>query len=145
MSDKAFFDTNVLVYVVGQKDERTAKAEALVANGGIVSVQVLNELVSVSRGKLGMSWDEIGDALAAIRVLCPSPTPLTIDTHDSGMRIAAKYGFQFYDALIAAAALAAECTTLYSADFQDGQVIEGRLTVRNPFARDARPTPNTKK
>jgi predicted nucleic acid-binding protein len=135
MSDKAFFDTNVLVYVVGQKDERTAKAEVLVANGGVVSVQVLNELASVSRRKLGMSWEEIGDALAAIRVLCPSPRPLTIDTHDAGVRIANKYGFQFYDALIAAAALEAECTTLYTEDFQDGQVIEGRLTVRNPFAQ----------
>jgi predicted nucleic acid-binding protein len=133
MSGKAFFDTNVLVYIVGQKDERTAKAEALVANGGVVSVQVLNELASVSRRKLAMSWEDIGDALAAIRVLCPSPLPLTLDTHDAGVRIAAKYGFPFYDALIAAAALEAECTTLYSEDFQDGQVIEGRLTVRNPF------------
>ena len=133
MSDKAFFDTNILVYVVGQKDERTSKAEALVANGGVISVQVLNELASVSRRKLGLSWEDIGDALAALRVLCPSATPLTTDTHDAGLRIAAKYGFPFYDALIAAAALEAECTTLYSEDFQDGQVIEGRLTVRNPF------------
>lgn len=140
MSDKAFFDTNVLVYVVGQKDERTAKAEALVATGGVVSVQVLNELASVSRRTLGMSWDEIGEALEAIRTLCPSPLSLTMDTHDAGLRIAAKYGCQFYDALIAAAALEAECTTLYSEDFQEGQVIEGRLTVRNPFARDAGPT-----
>ena len=134
MTDKAFFDTNVLVYVVSQQDERTSKAEALVANGGIISVQVLNELASVSRRKLGLSWEDVGDALAALRVLCPSPTPLTTDTHDAGLRIAAKYGFPFYDALIAAAALEAECTTLYSEDFQDGQVIEGRLTVRNPFA-----------
>ena len=134
MSDKAFFDTNILVYVVGQKDERTSKAEALVANGGVISVQVLNELASVSRRKLGLSWEDVGDALAALRVLCPSATPLTTDTHDAGLRIAAKYGFPFYDALIAAAALEAECTTLYSEDFQDGQVIEGRLTVRNPFA-----------
>lgn len=133
MSGKAFFDTNVLVYLVGQKDERTPKAEALLANGGVVSVQVLNELASVSRRKLGMSWEEVGDALAAVRVLCPSPVPLTIDTHDAGVRIAARYGCQFYDALIAAAALEAECTTLYSEDFQDGQVIEHRLTVRNPF------------
>ena len=133
MSDKAFFDTNILVYVVGQKDERTSKAEALVANGGVISVQVLNELASVSRRKLGLSWEDVGDALAALRVLCPSPTPLTTDTHDAGLRIAAKYGFPFYDALIAAAALEAECTTLYSEDFQDGQVIEDRLTVRNPF------------
>jgi predicted nucleic acid-binding protein len=137
MSDRAFFDTNVLVYVVGQQDERTATAEALVANGGVISVQVLNELASVSRRKLGMSWQEIGDALASIRVLCPSPIPLTIETHDTGLRLADKYGFQLYDALTAAAALEAECTTLYSEDFQEGQVIEGRLTVRNPFTRNA--------
>jgi predicted nucleic acid-binding protein len=136
MSDRAFFDTNVLVYIVGQKDERTAKAEALVANGGVVSVQVLNELASVSHRKLGMSWEEIGGALAAIRDLCPSPIPLTLDTHGAGLRIAAKYGFPFYDALIAAAALEAQCTTLYSEDFQDGQLLDGRLTVRNPFVRE---------
>jgi len=136
MSGRAFFDTNVLVYIVGQKDDRTAKAEALVANGGVVSVQVLNELASVSHRKLGMSWEEIGGALAAIRDLCPAPTPLTLDTHDAGLRIAAKYGFPVYDALIAAAALEAHCTTLYSEDFQDGQLLEGRLTVRNPFVRE---------
>jgi predicted nucleic acid-binding protein len=136
MSDRAFFDTNVLVYIVGHKDEHTAKAEALVANGGVVSVQVLNELASVSHRKLGMSWNEIRGAVAAIRDLCPSPIPLTLDTHDAGLRIAAKYGLPFYDALIAAAALEAQCTTLYSEDFQDGQLLEGRLTVRNPFVRE---------
>lgn len=133
MSDKAFFDTNVLVYVVGQKDERTETAEALLAAGGVISVQVLNELASVLRKKLRMSWEEVGDALAAIRTLCPSPAPLTTDTHDGGLRIAVNYGYTIYDGLIAAAALEAECTTLYSEDLQDGQVIEGRLTVRNPF------------
>ena len=133
MSDKAFFDTNVLVYVVGQKDERTASAETLIAGGGVVSVQVLNELASIARRKLGMTWDEIGEALAAIRVLCPSPVPLTIETHEAGLRIAAQYRFHIYDALVAAAALEAECTTLYSEDLQDGQIIDGRLTIRNPF------------
>lgn len=133
MSDKAFFDTNVLVYVVGQKDERTETAEALLAAGGVISVQVLNELASVLRKKLRMSWEEVGDALAAIRTLCPSPAPLTTDTHDGGLRIAVNYGYTIYDGLIAAAALEAKCTTLYSEDLQDGQVIEGRLTVRNPF------------
>ena len=133
MNDKAFFDTNVLVYIVGQKDERTAPAEALVAGGGVVSVQVLNELVSVSRRKLGMSWEEVGEALAAIRTLCPSPVLLTIETHEAALRIAAQYGHHIDDALVAAAALEAECSTLYSEDLQDGQVIDGRLTARNPF------------
>ncbi len=133
MNAKAFFDTNVLVYTVAEKDERTAVAEALVAAGGVISVQVLNELAAVGRRKLGMTWEEIGEALGAIRALCPSPVPLTIETHDAALRIAAQYGFHIYDALVAAAALEAECTTLYSEDLQDGQVIDGRLTIRNPF------------
>jgi predicted nucleic acid-binding protein len=133
MSGKAFFDTSILVYVVVEKDKRTDKAEALLAGGGIISVQVLNELANVSRKKLRMSWEEIDEALAAIRVLCPSPLPLTIDTHDAGRRIAAKHGYSMFDGLIAASALEAECDTLYSEDMQDGQVIEGRLTIRNPF------------
>jgi len=133
MSGKTFFDTNILVYVVGQKDERTDTAEALLAGGGIISVQVLNELANVSRKKLRMSWEEIDEALAAVRVLCPSPLPLRIDTHDAGRRIAAKYGYSMFDGLIAASALEADCDTLYSEDLQDGQVIEGRLTIRNPF------------
>jgi predicted nucleic acid-binding protein len=133
MNDKAFFDTNVLVYVVGEKDERTVRAEALIATGGVVSVQVLNELAAVARRKLGMSWDEVAEALGAIRALCPSPMPLTIETHEAALRIAAQYQFHIYDALVAASALEAECTTLYSEDRQDGQVIDGRLTIRNPF------------
>ncbi len=135
MNDKAFFDTNVLVYVVGQQDERTAPAEALIAGGGVVSVQVLNELASVSRRKLGLTWEEIGEALAAIRTLCPSPVPLTIETHEAGLRIAAQYAYHIYDALVVAAALEAECATLYSEDLQDGQIVDGRLTIRNPFLR----------
>jgi len=133
MSGKAFFDTNILVYVVGQKDQRTDTAEALLAGGGTISVQVLNELANVSRKKLRMSWEEIDEALAAIRVLCPSPLPLTVDTHDAGRRIAAKYGYSMFDGLIAASALEAECDTLYSEDLQDGQMIEGHVTIRNPF------------
>jgi len=133
MNDSVFFDTNVLVYVVGEKDHRTAAAEALLAGGGIVSVQVLNELASVARRKLGMRCEEIGEALAAIRTLCPTPVPLTVETHEAGLRIAAQYQLHIYDALVAAAALEAECTTLYSEDLHDGQIIDGRLTIRNPF------------
>jgi len=134
MNDRAFFDTNVLVYAIGQNEARTPAAEALLSSGGVVSVHVLNELVSVARRKLGMSWDEVTEALAAIRTVCPSPVPITIETHEAALRIAVEYGYHIYDALVAAAALQANCTTLYSEDLQDGQVIDGRITVRNPFA-----------
>ncbi len=49
------------------------------------------------------------------------------------MKIAESYGCGIYDAFVVAAALDARCKTLYSEDFQDGQVIERNLTIRNPF------------
>ncbi len=130
---KAFFDTNVLIYAVAQNDPRSAKAEALLARGGALSVQVLNEFASVARRKIHMSWNEVTEVLKAIRVLCPSPAPITVETHDAALAIAENYGYEIYDALIAASALEAGCIILYSEDMQHRQVLEGRLTVWNPF------------
>ncbi len=132
MSVKSFFDTNILVYAFAQNDPRAVAAEALLAGGGVVSVQVLNEFTAVAVRKLGMSWDEVLESLAAIRVLCPSSLPLTLATHEAGLRIARQYGYRIYDALIIAAALEAGCQVLLSEDLQHGQMIEG-LTIRNPF------------
>ncbi len=133
MPANAFFDTNVLIYSVAENDPRSETAEALLARGGIVSVQVLNEFVATARRKLGMSWDEVTEALSAIRTLCPSPVAIAIETHDSALNIAQNHGFHIYDALVVASALHANCETLYTEDLQDGQIIAGRLTIRNPF------------
>ncbi len=134
MSDRVFLDTNILLYTIGQDDVRTPVAEALVQQGGIVSVQVLNELASVAHRKLKMSWQDTTRALGALRILCPSVVPMTVETHDAALRLAVRHGFHIYDALIVATALEADCSTLYSEDMQSGQVIGGRLTIRNPFA-----------
>lgn len=134
MPAKAFFDTNVLIYAMAENDPRAARSEQLLAAGGVISVQVLNEFASVARRKLGMTWHEVREALEAVRVLCPNPVSLTVATHDTALRIAEEYGYGIYDALISAAALEAKCATLYSEDFQDGQVIDGKLTIRNPFS-----------
>ena len=133
MNGKPFFDTNILVYTVGEHDERTAVAESLLAGGGVVSVQVLNELAAVMQRKLRMPWDEIIEALTAVRVFCPSPTSLTPETHDTALALARRHRWHIYDALIVAAALEAGCSTLYTEDLQDGRVIDGRLTIVNPF------------
>lgn len=53
-----FFDTNILVYAQ-QDGDKGNKARALVAAGGVLSVQVLNELAAVARRKLGKNWEEI--------------------------------------------------------------------------------------
>jgi predicted nucleic acid-binding protein len=133
MVDKVFFDTNILLYTIGQHDARTPVAETLLAHGGVISVQVLNELASVAHRKLQMPWSEVAEALDAIRILCPSPLPITAEMHEEALRLASQHGFHIYDALIVAAALEAGCATLYTEDLHSGQVIDGRLTIRNPF------------
>ena len=133
MSGRVFFDTNVLIYVLAKNDPRSKRAEELLAAGGILSVQILNEFVSVARRKLLMSWSEATEALAAIRILCPSPLPLTVETHEAALKIAEQHGYGIYDALVLATALEASCETLYSEDLQEGQTIDGQVTIRNPF------------
>ena len=133
MPASPFLDTNVLIYSVAEHDARSEIAEALLAAGGVVSVLVFNEFAAAARRKLGMSWDDIAEALDAIRILCPSPRAISIETHDAAVKLARTHGFHMYDALVVASALAADCETLYTEDLQDGQVIEERLTIRNPF------------
>jgi predicted nucleic acid-binding protein len=133
MPAKAFFDTNILIYAIAQSDPRNGKAEALLASGGVVSVQVLNEFVSVARRKILMPWNEVTEALDAFRILCPSPLPITIEVHEAALKLAQTHSYNVYDALIIAAALESGCATLYSEDLHDGQVIDGQLTIQNPF------------
>jgi len=135
MRAEAFFDTNVLIYAVTRNDPRTAHAEELLISGGVVSVQILNEFAAVARRKLQMPWTEVAEAVEAFLVLCPSPVAVTLEIHEAARAIADKMGCNIYDALVVAAALDAGCATLYSEDFQDGQVIEGKIMVRNPFGK----------
>lgn len=131
--DKPFFDTNLVLYAFSKDDPRGQVAETLLAAGGTLSVQVLNEFVAVARRKLGKSWDEVRHALDILRVFCPDPAPLTLDTHKEAVNIAERYGYSIFDSLIIASALQAGAGTLYSEDMRDGQSIDN-LTIRNPFS-----------
>jgi predicted nucleic acid-binding protein len=132
MNAKPFLDTNVIVYAFSSNDPRSKRAEALLEGGGVVSVQVLNEFVNVSRRKQGRSWDEIHDALGVLKILLDPPQPLTVELHEAAVDIARDRGFSIYDSLIIAAALRAGCSILYSEDLHHGQAIE-QLAIRNPF------------
>ena len=67
MPARAFFDTNVLIYALAKGDPRSKRPEELLAAGGVLSVQILNEFVSVARRKILMSWSEVMEALGVIR------------------------------------------------------------------------------
>jgi predicted nucleic acid-binding protein len=126
-----FFDTNVLLYLVSGDAAKADRAEQLLARGGSISVQVLNEFASVAVGKYAVEFTKIREVLSAIRLVC-SVQPLDVETHELGLKLAERYRYSVYDSMILAAALRAGCSTLLSEDFQNGQKIDG-LTIRDPF------------
>lgn len=131
--DRAFLDTNVLVYAAVLGEPRHQTASGLLLTGGVVSVQVLNEFASVGLRKLKWPAPKVVAALGAFRALLSPPLPLTVATHEAALDIAQRDGLSFYDALVVASALEAGCAELLTEDMQDGRVIDGRLRIRNPF------------
>lgn len=127
-----FVDTNVLLYLASGDDQKADRAEVVLAQGGTISVQVLNEIANVLRRKMQMSWPDTHVFLDMVRALM-TVEPLTWETHEMGLRIAERYGLSIYDAMIVSAALIAGCDTLFSEDMQDGLVIDNRLRLVNPF------------
>lgn len=129
---KAFFDSNIILYLISGDVDKAARSEALVAEGGVISVQVLNEFTSVALRKYKLPWSRIRGALDPVRYACAVES-VSVETHERATVLAERYEYSFYDALILAAALIAGCSVLYSEDMQDGQVIDGQLTIRNPY------------
>ena len=128
----SFIDTNVLVYFASGDPAKADAAERILAAGGRISVQVLNEVTNVARRKMRMSWEETHALLSMLRVLL-AVEPVTVETHETGLRLAERYGLSTYDAMIAASALLAGCDILWSEDMQDGMALEPGLRIRNPF------------
>lgn len=132
---KPFLDTNIIVYALAENDPRAERAGDLLAAGATISVQVLNEFISLARTpKFDMPWQDIREAEAIILSTCRVES-LTIDTHSLALDIAERYKVHVYDALIIAAAINAGCDVLYSEDMQNGMAIEDRLTIVNPFPK----------
>lgn len=128
---RAFIDTNVIVYLLSGDVAKADRAEKILAAGGVVSVQVLNEFASLARRKLALSWLETREVLNAVRV-ATEVTPLTLAIHERALNIAEASGFNFYDAAIVAAAIETQCMLLLTEDLQHGQVIGG-VRIENPF------------
>ena len=127
-----FHDTNVVLYLLSSDAAKADRAEEVLAAGGRVSVQVLNEVAAVASRKLALAWPEIREILDEVRAVC-AVEAITIQTHERGLAVAARYGLHVYGAMIVASALESGCNVLYSEDLQHGQVFDRQLTVHNPF------------
>jgi len=127
-----FFDTNTLLYFASGEEGKANRIAGLLQERGWISVQVLNEAARVMVHKWKYGWADACSVLEEFLLLFDI-APLDIDTHRLGLDIAERYKISIFDSMIIAAALIAECDTLYSEDMQHCLLIDGRLRVINPF------------
>jgi len=126
-----FFDTNVLIYLVSADAAKADRAEALVRQGGGISVQALNEAANVMRRKFAIGWPETREFLGLVRGLL-EVSPITVETHELGLELAERHALSIYDSMVAASAILKGCTRLWSEHMQHGMRI-GALRIENPF------------
>ncbi len=127
-----FVDTNIVVYSLSDDDEKRLQALKIIATKPVISTQVLNETTNTLQRKLQFTPQAIRAILTRLIQEC-YVVPLHAETTLSALNIMERYRFSFYDSLIIAAALAANCTTLYSEDMQHQQLIDNQLIILNPF------------
>ena len=128
----SFIDTNVLAYIASGDPVKAGRAEVILREGGVISVQVLNEMTHVARRKMRMDWPDIHAFLSTIRGLL-TVRSVTVETHETGLALAERHKLSVYDALIVASALEARCETLWSEDMAHGMVLGKELRILNPF------------
>jgi predicted nucleic acid-binding protein len=128
---RPFLDTNIVVYLMSGDAAKASKAESLIAKGGIISAQVLNEFTSVARRKLTLSWAETEEVLQALKANL-EVVPVTLGVHELAVALASAYDLNIYDASIVAAALENACDVVMSEDMQHGQMFTS-LRIENPF------------
>lgn len=144
MTDRLFFDTNLLIYAV-DPTESVKRAHSVVlmqmafaSRRLVVSPQTLNECYVnlVHRRKLIAS----SEAAAYLETIVPACTaPLDAQTHRDAITIESRHRLSWWDSVAIASALQARCRYFVSEDMNDGQAIE-TLTVVDPFASHARAT-----
>jgi predicted nucleic acid-binding protein len=138
MRDKAFLDTNVLVYLYdADAPDKQARAREILERGSaqtdlILSTQVLQEFYVTVTRKFSRHLSE-SEALLAMRGLRAFPTvQVDVAMIFDAVELRRAYQISFWDALIARAALAAGCSRLLTEDLQH-QMRIGDLTIENPF------------
>ena len=134
-----FLDTNVFIYSFDidssnkQKRARDLIDAALTAHQGVISYQVVQEFLNAAIRKFERVFSEDEAQVYLKRVLLPLCHVFPDERlYAQALSISSKVRISFYDALIVSAALAAECSILWTEDLQHGRRI-GNLEIRDPF------------
>ena len=138
MSDRAFVDTNVFVYMFdADEPKKRAKARDIVDKGArdgtlVLSAQVLGEFYETVTQKLA---EPLSPAVAARAVtgLCALPLlPVDSATVLAAVARSRSDKLAYWDALLVETARAGGCAAFVTEDLEDGRDFDG-LRVVNPF------------
>ena len=135
MSDRAFLDTNILIYFYSENDEhkRSAAHHALNSHDCVTNIQALNESSNVWLNKFKWSAAKIEEHLDNIELVCDEILPVRRNTINKALALKSRYGYSYYDCLMLASALEGDCRIVFTEDMNDGQIIEDTLIIVNPF------------
>ncbi len=133
MRDNFFVDSNICLYLLSNDFIKKEIAKEVLLQKCTISTQVISENINVIHKKLKhLSKLEIE---AHIDLLIKNSTLVLIhiSTIKNALLIKEKYQLQWYDSLIIASALEANCTILYTEDMHHGLIVEGTLSIIDPF------------
>jgi predicted nucleic acid-binding protein len=134
MKDKVFIDTNVLIYAYSETepDKKDITLNILENYHIVFSIQVINEFIWVMNKKYKIDF-KILQALLDRFWEKFEVTLLQKTSIDQALSIAQRYKYSYWDSLILSSALENGCKVLYTEDMQDGQTIDGKIKIENPF------------
>jgi len=128
----SFVDSNIILYLLDKDSDKKEKAEKIIASSPFLNSQVLVEVGNVCKRKFGYSKYDILNIWSDLINDC-----ICVNIEETTMKYAIdlikRYDFQLFDSIVIASALETNCSILFSEDMQDGMILEGKLTIINPF------------
>ena len=134
--NRAFIDTNVLAYLYSteEPEKKDICIDALGKHTRIISTQTLNELSNFLFKKQGLTSAQVRVYIQNVEQFA-EVLHIDIAIIESAITLKGRYGYSYYDSLMIASALDSDCDILISEDMSDGQLIEERLRIINPFSK----------
>ena len=134
MKGKIFLDSNLWVYLYSDRDKGNIVRNIIEDYfiDIVLSAQVLGEFFNVLTRKIMRTKKEAREIISDLAMnfeVIEIDKSLVLEA----MEISIRYKYSYWDSLIVVAALRTGCSILYTEDLHDGQIINGRLKIVNPF------------
>ena len=133
MNANFFVDSNIVLYALDNATFKNEIALDLIRKKPIISTQVVLESVNICLKKFKFS-KEVSYQHGLNLIDTCTLTLINKRTLILAFKISLQYHYSHWDSLIISSALQNNCTKLYSEDLHNGQVIDKKLTIINPFS-----------